>query len=337
MGREVFDFNEFEDVIRKINHWYRSTAKILSITTVPFNTTLIFNNIISEVIGENKKVLYVWGKDGEDRRLIQEIREVRTRITYTQIESGLGQCDINFVNYKNIDKIIGNYGLIILDDISTFSTLNKIELKLKYEEIAKCGERVIVYSMEEITSLGEKFEAIPENNNYPFVEPRIITTRIDLNKDIPYILYDYLKWFRDDKKRVIIYTPNKEKLQLVYAYYSNKLKMDGVKVVTVSKKDDKKTIRNVLMIKDKATFIITDFMEVSLEDSKVSDAVVLFADSREYNYKKLLYLCGQIGRINKKHPEVLFVSRDVSEEMDRAKDMSRVFNKKLWEKRSKRY
>ena len=44
-------------------------------------------------------------------------------------------------------------------------------------------------------------------------------------------------------------------------------------------------------------------------------------------------MCGQIRNINYNSPEILLVSNSVSEDMDKAKDMARDFNKKVWEKR----
>ena len=39
----------------------------------------------------------------------------------------------------------------------------------------------------------------------PMIEPRLINTRIKLEDDIPLSLYEYFKWFKENKKIVIIY------------------------------------------------------------------------------------------------------------------------------------
>lgn len=326
---------ELDDILKRIYSWYRSKIKILSILTSPFNTNLIFGDIISEMVRSNNKVLYVWGKNCEDKDLLGNIIDENKGISYCKLEKGIGECDINFVHYRNLENIQGNYGLTILDDISSFSTLNRDGLRGKYEVALKLSQRVIAYLAEAITPLGDKIEFPPVLSSKPFIEPRLITTRIDLNKDIPYILYDYLKWFRDNKKKVMIYVPNKEKLEAVYDYYTKRLKMDGVIIKSISRSDDKKAIKSVLKIRDKATFIITDFMEVSLDDRDIGDAIVLFADNIEYSFKKLIYICGQISRTPNKSSEILFVSRDVTDSIDAVREMSRDFNKMLWEKRLK--
>jgi len=313
--------------------WYKKDVKYLAIITAPYNSALIFGDIILDVLKEEKKVLYIWGRDSENKELVEAIKKVRKTITSSHIEIGEGNSDINFIHYKNVSKVKGEYELIIFDDISNNSILTKKDLREKYQSSCSFGKRAILYSIDDISPSGDSFELIPMYVNKPFVEPRFIATRIDLKKDIPYSLYDYLKWFRDQKKRVVLFVPDAEKLALVYEYYKSKLNMEGVRIMMISKKDDKKARRCCLKIKDKAIFIITDNMEVSLEDSRIEEAIILFADDNNYSYKKLMYICGDIGRINNTLPEVLFVSKDITVSMDKVKNMAREFNKMIWEKR----
>jgi late competence protein required for DNA uptake (superfamily II DNA/RNA helicase) len=106
--------------------------------------------------------------------------------------------------------------------------------------------------------------------------------------------------------------------------------MDGVKVIRISRSNEKKHIDNGLKVKDKAIFIITDYMEVSLEELKINEVIVLFADNNKFNYKKLVYLCGNASNLESATTEVLFVSREISAEMENAKNMAREFNKRIW-------
>jgi late competence protein required for DNA uptake (superfamily II DNA/RNA helicase) len=112
------------------------------------------------------------------------------------------------------------YDLAILDDVSNYSYLDNYDLKGTYEYTLEISKRSILYAIEPVIPIGEKIQLTNIFKEVPFIEPRIITTRIDLNKDIPYILYDYLKWFRDEKKRVIIFVPDRDKLDIVYDYIS---------------------------------------------------------------------------------------------------------------------
>ena len=99
------------------------------------------------------------------------------------------------------------------------------------------------------------------------------------------------------------------------------------------KKIEIKRCERVSKYKDKAIFIITNKIEELLEYCCIDDSVIMFSDNERYNYKKILYVCGQIRNIKSNLPEVLLVSNYISEDMDKAKNMARDFNKRVWEKR----
>lgn len=317
----------------KIDYWYKKNIRFLTIVTVPFNTSCVFSNIIGKICNDNYRVLYVWGKSGENKELISAIRENDSRITHCYIERGNSDKDLTFVYYNNLFKVEGKYDLIIFDDITSFSNLSSVNVRELLDVCIELGDRVILYSIEKMSLVGEKFELAAYNYKKPFVEPRILTTRIDLNTDIPFTLYDYLKWFKENKHKVAIYVPNKEKVNLVYDYFLNKLKISDVKVMKATRSDEIKVCEKVSKYRDKAIFVITNKMEELLEYCNMDDAVVLFSDNERYTYKKILYICGQIRNMNLNLPEVLLVSNDESEDMEKAKNMARNFNKKVWEKR----
>jgi len=319
--------------MKQINLWYRKSEKTLTVFTIPFNTTLIFKDIILELVRQKKKIVYIWGKSGENKELTEEIRKLYQGIICVDAQNIQDEWQVNFVHYENLDKITGEYELAILDDVSCFSDLDKNKVLENYKYISNIARKVILYTIEEIVCDCAKIDMVPAYIENPFVEPRFINTRVDLSKDIPYILYEYLEWFIKNKKKIMILVPDEKNLNDVYEYYTKKLKLKKINIIPLFKREDKKIIKNVLMQKQKATIIITDSMEETLEDSKIGNAVVLFADSNKYTYKKLLYLCGEIGRINKKLPEVLFVSKDVTDDMDKVKSITRDFNKRKWEKK----
>ncbi|AOR22619.2 hypothetical protein [Clostridium taeniosporum] len=330
-----FDYEELNYAIDKIAHWYKKNIKILNIITVPFNTSYIFSDIINEISMQGGKVLYVWGNNRENRELLTLLREINQDITYSYIECGKGITNLTFANERNLGLIRGNYDLIIFDDIGYFSNIDNLNIRNKIDICSVLSNKIIFYGIEKTTLNGELIEILPYNCEKPFVEPRILTTRINLSLDIPYNLYEYLKWFVNMKKKVAIYTPDKEKLNLVYEYFENQLVMKDVKAIKVSKVEEFKRCSRVLKYKDKAIFIITDKVKELSEYCFVNDAVVLFADDIRYTYKKIMYLCGKIGQINKELPEVLLVSNSISEDIDKAKSVLREYNKKVWEKNLK--
>ena len=113
----------------KIDYWYKKNIKFLTIITVPFNTPCIFSNIISNIAQNNGKVLYVWGKNAENRELINIIREFNSDITHSYIEKGVSTTNLAFIHHDNLAKINGQYDLVIFDDITYFSNLSSAKCK----------------------------------------------------------------------------------------------------------------------------------------------------------------------------------------------------------------
>lgn len=328
MEKEEVFFRETISAKKKIKEWYKKNTKELTILASPFNSNLIFTDIVLKCINENKKILYLWGKRKVDKNFINSLRMKDKKISAGVYE---GSYDIIFGSYENIDMFKQQYDLIILDDITTSSSLDSEGLKKKYILSSRIGKKVIVYSLDRVTIQGDCFYVSPFTLRNPFIEPRIINTRINLRKDIPYSLYEYLKWFERERKKVVLFVPDKEKALYIYNYFSEKVKMKDVKVILDVKEENKVIRKNVLNLRDKAIFIITDCMEVNLKHLNADEAVILFADDKKYTYKKFIYICGALEGSKDVMPEVLMVSKSVSKDMDRAKVMARSFNKMIWD------
>lgn len=326
------NYKEFNSCCTKINQWYRKESKILTITTSPYNTNLIYSSIISEVIRKKGKVIYIWGNEEEDRELINNIKLKISSIKYAFLKSGQEDLDITFTSFENIINIRGYYDLCIIDDISAFSLMNKENIVELLEGIYLYNKRIIIYSIEKVVLMGSLIELASVVNNVPFVEPRIINTRINLAEDIPYALYDYLKWFRDNKRKVVIYVPTVEKVNKVYDYYNGVVKLDNTRIISFKIGESTKKIDKITNIKDRSVFIITNYYGQYLNKINNLDIVILFSDNRFYSYKKILYLCAEVGKDNERSGEVLMVSKYISVDMENAKKISRDFNKKIWER-----
>lgn len=334
--RDKIIIDELQNAISNIHNWYKTDIKTLTIVSPPYNSTFIFGEVILSYVKQNKKVLYIWGKYKEDKELITKLRGVNKYFTYSYISGGLGQTNIAFVNIENLYKIEGEYDLVIFDDISAYSKQTKMNIREHGERLHSLGKRVIYYLLDAITPLGEKIEVSSIIRKNPFVEPRVITTRINLNEDIPTILYEYLRWFINEGRKVVIYVPTEEQLESSYDYYKNKLKIQGVKLIKYSKKDSTKSLSSVLKYKDKSIFIITNAIDEPLEGTGINDGVILFSEDSHYTYKRMVYICGEIGKENSSLPELLLVCNDENEEIEKVKDRTREFNKKVWEKRLQR-
>lgn len=334
LDNKLINLKEFNNCTSKISKWYNKQSKILSIITNPYNTSLIFLNIIKSLIKEKSKILYVWNGDGYNRELIESLKKDGLSFKYSYMEEKEVNDNLVFVNFKNIRNIKGCYDLCIIDDISKYSTFSKEEIREYIEYLYIYSKRIISYSIEKIINMGTSFNISDLIRRKVFIEPRIITTRVKLDEDMPYTLYDYLMWFKSNNRKVIIYAPNEEKINKIFNYYTNELKIKDIKIIKFLKNNTVKDIEYIYKIKNKSVFIITNNIREYSKGESGIDIVVLFADESFYNYKKIIYFCADVGKNikNKNIGEVLLVGRDISEDMDLAKDMTRGYNKNIWER-----
>ena len=330
----LINTKEFNNCISKINKWYNKQSKVLNIITNPYNTTSIFLNIIKLLIKEKKRVLYVWNGEKCNSEILNELKKDNLDFKYSCSKEKDGSESLVFINIKNVNSVKDYYDLCIVDDISSYSTVSKEEIRCGIEWLYIYSKRIISYSVERVINMGSSFDVSDLIRKHVFVEPRIITTRVKLDEDIPYTLYDYLMWFKNNKRKVIIYAPTEEKVNKVYNYYTNEIRIKDVNVIKLLNGDSTKEIDNEYFNKNKTTFIITNFIrEYSLGNDGI-DIVTLFADENFYNCKKILYFCADVGKNskNKNVGEVLLVAKDISTNMDLAKDITRRYNKNIWEK-----
>ena len=79
----LINVKEFNNCVSKINKWYNKQSKILNIITNPYNTALIFINIIKMSIKENKKVLYVWNGEKCKEEILVELKKEKLNFKYS--------------------------------------------------------------------------------------------------------------------------------------------------------------------------------------------------------------------------------------------------------------
>ncbi len=329
----LINMKEFNNCVSKINKWYNKQSKILNIITNPYNTSLIFINIISMLIKDNKKVLYIWNGEKCNEEILKALKKEKLNFKYSCNKESDETENLVFINSKDIKDVKNYYDICIIDDISIYSTISREELRSGLEYLYVYSKRIISYSVDRVINMGTSFEISDLIRKKVFVEPRIITTRVKLDEDIPYTLYDYLMWFKNNKRKVIIYVPTEEKIHKVYDYYTKEIKIKDVNVIKLLKGDSTIERDNIYINKNKSTFIITNIIrEYSLEREGI-DIVALFADEVFYNYKKILYFCADVGKNvkDKSIGEVLLVAKDISEDMDLAKGITRRYNKNIWE------
>ena len=121
-------------------------------------------------------------------------------------------------NFKAAENLNNKFDLVIYDEINSIPKYdNKSILNLLHGLSGETGKKVF-YSVEGIFKNKSEIILPVRHRNVPMVEPRDIVTRIDINKDIPYMVYDYIKWSINNNRNVLIYVPTGDKVEKVYNY-----------------------------------------------------------------------------------------------------------------------
>lgn len=324
------NYKELSNAFKKINKWYGKRTKVLNIKTRPFNSIEIFSNIINKVLYENKKILYIFCSEETDYIKVR-INDIYKFLDNTIISKQL-ESNIHFVNIGDIEGVDKFYDLVIVDDISLFSKISNEYIRESIENVYWKSNKIIIYSSEYIFPIGEKIELNYILSDDPMVEPRLISTRIRLEENIPISLFEYFKWFKESKKIVLVLVPSEEKLNKVYNHYYEVLRDLDIRVVRYTKNQDFKFIKDIIDGYSNSLFIVTNNCGQYMNNILNVNIIILFADDIYYSYKKIVYMCASLNNSREIKSELIMVSREVSQDMDYAKNITREFNKKLWEK-----
>lgn len=324
------NYKELSNAFKKINNWYGKKTKVLNIKTRPFNSIEIFSNIINKVLYENKKILYIFCSEEKDYIKVR-INDIYKFLDNTIISKQL-ESNIHFVNIGDIEGVDKFYDLVIVDDISLFSKISNEYIRESIENVYWKSNKIIIYSSEYIFPIGEKIELNYILSYDPMVEPRLISTRIRLEENIPISLFEYFKWFKESKKIVLVLVPSEEKLNKVYNHYYEVLRDLDIRVVRYTKNQDFKFIKDIIDGYSNSLFIVTNNCGQYMNNILNVNIIILFADDIYYSYKKIVYMCASLNNSREIKSELIMVSREVSQDMDYAKNITREFNKKLWEK-----
>lgn len=325
------NYKELNSAFKKINNWYEKKTKVLTVKTRPFNTPIVFSSLINKVLYNSGRVLYVWCCHDKDQ-LIKMKRDYYNILIGEQEKSFIME-NIEFITIDLLADIYHEFDLVIFDDITVFSDVSIDKLREAVEDIYWRSGKIIIYSSEYVFPIGSKMELVYLIDNLPMAEPRFILTRIRLESDIPLALYEYFKWFKKNKKRVLVIVPSEYILNKVYNSYYNTLKSDDIRVVKYVNDQNFGFVEDILEGYSDSVFIVTNSIGNYINYIDDLNIVVLFSDNEVFSYKDIVYLCGSLKVSNEFLPEMLLVSKEISEDMDKSKNITRRFNQSLWERK----
>ena len=326
---------ERDNISKDVLKYSLSGKRRIDVLSMFYNSSDILLETIIVYANKKKEILYITNEKEGSIDILHFIEKFSNlgQFVYSPESNCIKVNEfLHICSHKGALKLQKKFDLVIYNDIRSFPKYNKQQIKSVILKMCKSEGTAIAYAVENILSEDTSIIFPLKNDKTPIIEPRIITTRINLSIDIPLVVYEYLNWSIISNRKVIIFTPDEEKASAVFQYLSNfKEKLSKDIFLFISKKSDI-SIPIEFMNKDRGIIVTNDFEESYLEFHAV-DVIVYFADNIRFNSKQLLYLSSKVGRHdNMQRGEAIFLANSLTIQMDGAKDMAREFNEKAWEK-----
>ena len=321
------------EISEKILKWSFTKESFLSVISVPYNSTKGFIQTIQRYLIENKNVIYITNEELKDISIIKDIKKDSQITDYTYVEQpeSFTECRFKICNFENALKLKERFKLIMYDDINSLSKYNKYEIFDLIDKLSFMDSKAIICSIENMFKHSSEI-FMPIRKGIQIVEPRVISTRLDMNRNIPFVIYEYLKWSINIGKKIIIYVPDEQKLQNVYLYICKYCKDFTDNIIPFFHEESDGVLLEEFSHEVNG-ILITDSFHKDIYNIKRCDIMVYFADNLQFDYKKFVYLCRgrDIGRgENSLKEEVILLANLESIHIEEAKNITRDFNRKAW-------
>lgn len=303
-----------------LSRWYNGKEdKIVNLICEPYEPLILVNKLILQRVENNEKVLYV-SKYKKNLNIFNDDRGI-----------------IEHVDFNDVYKVSGLYNLIVIDDITFYSDKTELELVENISFLIKKCTKIIVCSINNVINNVKTIELSNIEKDTHFIEPRVMTTRLNLTSSMPFVLYDYLKWFNKEKRNVVIYVPNRKKGNELFNYYIDTLNVN--KDLYVIQSEDGELLNDIdrLKFKDKSSIIITNKLHNYLDEINGVDIIFYFADKKFFDYKKIVFTCAALTKDKYITRELILLCNEEGNNIEQAKSIARKYNKFIWEHESTIY
>ncbi|XZI41560.1 hypothetical protein ACSXEP_02840 [Clostridium perfringens] len=303
--------NRYSHILKK---WYvKSNERFINLICEPYQKLNFIESLISDCLINNEKVLYV----GKSRKVFKSEQ--------------LNSMNFDFVNFNNLFNIKKNFNLIIYDDVSLYSNKSSIECNEDLMYLKRLSKKIVICSVDKVFNNIKHIEILNNQRKEHFLEPRLITTRVNLETSMPYTLYDYIEWFIREKRILVVYVPNKFNLNKIYEYYTEDLNLENkVKIVKEDKKNSFLKIVNESRFKKEGVIFITDSLHEYFDSIPECDMVIYSFEKDIVDYKKIIFACGALCKDKCTGREVILLSNEEGDNIETARRLARGFNKTLW-------
>lgn len=185
------------DALSEIESWFNSEKKVLNLLTLPYGKIDIFIPMLRKMINFRQKVLYISGSESGYMDFINMIHEEKLCDYYIYNgvkDHALEAVGLVITSFRGAISLDEKFDLVIYDEASAYSNYSKYEIVDILAKYYKYNCRIIARSIEMVFKNAPYIEMPARVNGVPLNEPRFISTRLDLNKEMPYVIYEYLEW-----------------------------------------------------------------------------------------------------------------------------------------------
>lgn len=310
-GNKLRVENRYSHILKK---WYvKSNERFINLICEPYQKLNFIEDLISDCLINNEKVLYV----GKSRKVCKSEQ--------------LNSMNFDFSNFNNIFNIKKKFDLIIYDDVSLYSNKSSIECNEDLMYLKRLSKKIVICSVDKVFNNIKHIEILNNQRKAHFLEPRLITTRVNLETSMPYTLYDYIEWFIREKRILVVYVPSKFNLNKIYEYYTEDLNLENkVKIVKEDKKNSFLNIVNESRFKKEGIIFITDSLHEYFDSIPECDMVIYSFEKDIVDYKKIIFACGALCKDKCTGREVILLSNEEGDNIETARRLARGFNETLW-------
>lgn len=303
--------NRYSHILKK---WYvKSNERFINLICEPYQKLNFIEDLISDCLINNEKVLYV----GKSRKICKSEQ--------------LNSMNFYFSNFNNIFNIKKKFDLIIYDDVSLYSNKSSIECNEDLMYLKRLSKKIVICSVDKVFNNIKHIEILNNQRKAHFLEPRLITTRVNLETSMPYTLYDYIDWFIREKRILVVYVPSKFNLNKIYEYYTEDLNLENkVKIVKEDKKNSFLKIVNESRFKKEGVIFMTDSLHEYFDSIPECDMVIYSFEKDIVDYKKIIFACGALCKDKCTGREVILLSNEEGDNIETARRLARGFNETLW-------
>ena len=310
-GNKLRVENRYSHILKK---WYvKSNERFINLICEPYQKLNFIEDLISDCLINNEKVLYV----GKSRKVCKSEQ--------------LNSMNFDFSNFNNIFNIKKKFDLIIYDDVSLYSNKSSIECNEDLMYLKRLSKKIVICSVDKVFNNIKHIEILNNQRKAHFLEPRLITTRVNLETSMPYTLYDYIEWFIREKRILVVYVPSKFNLNKIYEYYTEDLNLENkVKIVKEDKKNSFLKIVNESRFKKEGVIFMTYSLHEYFDSIPECDMVIYSFEKDIVDYKKIIFACGALCKNKCTGREVILLSNEEGDNIETARRLARGFNETLW-------